>query len=102
MNRGPITPALITIPSSDAGLGDHVEGLRRLAFPADLEIRLRRISPRVEVRERAISGEAPASYVYRDGAWGSSHSASWWDKPNLSRVTVSVAGLITRAKATTR
>ena len=88
MSRGAITPAPIAIPSSDAAFGDHVYG--------------RRTFPRVVVRERTISGEAQAWYVYRDGAWGSSLSASLWDKPNLSRVTVSVAGLITRANATPR
>ena len=100
MNRGPIKPALITIPSSDAAFRDHVQRLRRLASPADLEIRLRRIFPRVVVRERTISGEAPAWYVYRDGAWGSSLSGSWWDDSDLPRVAVSPAGWITRANAT--
>ena len=74
MSRGPITPALITIPSSDAAFGDHVYGRRTFAH--------------VVVRERTISGEAQAWYVYRGGAWGSSLFGSWWDDPDLSQVTV--------------
>ena len=100
MNRGAIKPALIAIPSSDAAFRDHVQRLRRAASQADLEIRLRRIFPRVVVRERTISGEAPAWYVYRDGAWGSSLSGSWWADSDLPRLTVSPAGWITRANAT--
>jgi PAS domain-containing protein len=100
MTRGAIKPALITIPSSDAAFRDHVQKLRRSASPADLETRLRRMFPRVVVRERTISGEAPAWYVYRDGAWGSSLSGSWWDDPDLPRVTVSPAGWIIEANAT--
>ncbi len=100
MTRGPIKPALITIPSSDAAFRDHVQRLRRVASPADLETRLRRMFPRVVVRERTISGEAPAWYVYRDGAWGSSLAGSWWDDPDLPRVTVSASGWITEANAT--
>jgi hypothetical protein len=83
MNRGSNKPALITISSSDAAFRDHVQRVRRRASPADLEIRLRRIFPRVVVRERTISGEDPAWYVYRDGAWGSSLSGSWWADPDL-------------------
>lgn len=100
LRRRPIEPALITIPSSDGAFRQHVEQLERAATPAALETRLRRIFPRVVVRERTLSGEAPAWYVYRDGSWRSPAVGSWWDGDGLPRVTVSPDGWLVEANAT--
>jgi PAS domain-containing protein len=56
--------------------------------------------PRVVVRERMLSGEAPAWYVYRDGSWRSPLIGAWWDGADLPRVVVSPDGWITDANAT--
>jgi len=85
-------PALITIPSTDAAFRAHVHGIRRGAAPTELEARLRRLYPRVVVRERTLSGEAPAWYVYRDGSWRSQLAESWWGETNLPRVVISFDG----------
>jgi PAS domain-containing protein len=95
----PVEPALITIPASDAAFREHVHGLEPLTTPRDLETRLRRIFPRVVVRERTISG-APGWYVYRDGAWSSSLDGHWWDDPGLPRIVVSADGWFVEATPT--
>lgn len=95
----PVEPALITIPASDAAFREHVHGLEPLTTPRDLEGRLRRIFPRVVVRERTISG-APGWYVYRDGSWSSSLVGNWWDDPRLPALVVSVDGFFVEANAT--
>ena len=92
-------PALITIPGSDAAFRQHVNAMERTGTPADLEARLRRMFPRVVVRERSISG-APAWYVYRDGSWSSSLAGDWWDGAALPRVRVDRQGWITDADPT--
>ncbi len=100
IDRRADAPALITIPSADAAFRAHVQGIRRAASPAELESRLRRIYPRVVVRERTLSGEAPAWYVYRDGSWRSQLDEAWWEEANLPRVVVSSDGWITEANST--
>ena len=97
----PVEPALITIPTSDAAFREHVHTLSSAATPGELEARLRRVFPRVVVRERTISG-APGWYVYRDGAWSSSLTGEWWDDPRLPRVVVSGDGWVREANATAR
>ena len=94
-----VEPALITIPASDAAFREHVHNIVPLATPRELEMRLRRIFPRVVVRERTISG-APGWYVYRDGAWSSSLIGNWWDDPGLPKVVVSEDGWFTEANRT--
>jgi PAS domain-containing protein len=94
-----LEPALITVPASDAAFRQHVHNMAPLTSPRDLETRLRRIFPRVVVRERTISG-APAWYVYRDGAWSSSLAGDWWDHPGLPRVVVSDEGWLIEANPT--
>src|SRR6188474_808123 len=89
----PLEPAIITIPASDAAFREHVQGIAPMVSPRDLEARLRRIFPRVVIRERTISG-APGWYVYRDGAW--------WDDPGLPRVVLSVDGWFLDASPTAR
>ncbi|HSL77340.1 MAG TPA: PAS domain-containing protein [Candidatus Limnocylindrales bacterium] len=99
MSTRPVEPALITIPASDAAFREHVHGLVPLTTPRELEQRLRRIFPRVVVRERMISG-APGWYVYRDGSWSSSLVGDWWDDPHLPRVVLSADGWNVEANAT--
>jgi PAS domain-containing protein len=94
-----VEPALITIPASDAAFREHVHNIVPLTTPRELETRLRRMFPRVVVRERTISG-APGWYVYRDGAWSSSLIGNWWDDPGLPRVVVSEEGWFTEANRT--
>ena len=99
MSTRPVEPALITIPASDAAFREHVHGLAPSTTPRELEQRLRRIFPRVVVRERTISG-APGWYVYRDGSWSSSLVGNWWDDPQLPRVVLSADGWNVEANAT--
>lgn len=85
---------LITIPSADAAFRSHV--LRVAASvgrrPEALEERLKRVFPRVIVRERSLSGERPAWYVYRDGGWRADTDGAWWRDGGLPRVRVSGDG----------
>ena len=97
----PVEPALITIPTSDSAFREHVHTLAGAESPHDLEARLRRIFPRVVVRERTISG-APGWYVYRDGAWSSSLTGDWWDDARLPRVSFSADGWFQEANPTAR
>jgi PAS domain-containing protein len=97
----PVEPALITIPTSDAAFREHVHTVSPVATPVELEARLRRVFPRVVVRERTISG-APGWYVYRDGSWSSSLTGDWHDDPRLPRVVVSADGWVREASATAR
>jgi PAS domain-containing protein len=97
-----IRPSLVTIPSSDVAFGTHV---RRIigtgeASAQDLERRLRRVFPRVIVRERSLSGEAPVWYVYRDGRWRSPATADWWREAGLPRVRVSPDGWLVETTPT--
>jgi PAS domain-containing protein len=90
-------PQLITIPSADVPFRTHVERVRgRLSpdHPEQLETGLRQLFPRVVVRERALSGEAPVWYVYRDGGWRPSLTGPWWEAAGLPRIVVSVDGWI--------
>jgi len=94
------SPHLITIPSADAPFRAHVERVRRRVAPAgpdQLENGLRRLFPRVVVRERELSGEAPVWYVYRDGGWRPSLTGPWWEAPGLPRIVVSAEGWIVEA-----
>ena len=92
--------SLITIPSADVAFREHVSNLARPRRPEEFEARLRRIFPRVVVRERMLSGEDPAWYVYRDGSWRSPLVGAWWDGVDLPRVVLSPDGWITDANAT--
>ena len=96
----PSSPQLITIPSADAPFRAHVERVRRRlapAYPDQLETDLRRLFPRVVVRERALSGEAPVWYVYRDGSWRPSLEGPWWEAAGLPRIVISTDGWIEEA-----
>ncbi len=68
--------------------------------PDELEGRLRRMFPRVVVRERTLSSEAPAWYVYRDGGWRGATREAWWEDEAFPRVLVSPDGWISEANAT--
>jgi PAS domain-containing protein len=73
-----------------------------LASAAALQARLRRMFPRVLVRERALSSESPAWYVYRDGAWTPPLAGPWWDEPRLPRVAVGTDGWVLEANPAAR
>ena len=103
MDLHPAPPRIFTIPSDDPAFREHVDRIRRASRarrPEELETRLRRLFPRVVVRERGLSGESPAWYVYRDGGWRSSTTGPWWEAPGLPRVAVSSDGWLTEANAT--
>jgi PAS domain-containing protein len=90
---------LISIPTSDIAFRHFVQ--RTLAktqagSPADLERQLRRTYPRVLVRERGLTGELPAWYVYRDGAWRASDADAWWEDVAVPRLEASSDGWIRR------
>jgi PAS domain-containing protein len=94
------SPRLITIPSADSPFRAHVERVRRRLAPAgpdQLETGLRRLFPRVVIRERELSGEGPIWYVYRDGGWRPSLTGPWWEAAGLPRIVVSPEGWIEEA-----
>ena len=96
---------LVTIPSGDAAFREHVERLlarHPARRPADFQARLRTIFPRVTVRERALSGEMPIWYVYRDGGWLPSLIQRWWEVQDLPRLAVSLDGWIVEANPSAR
>jgi PAS domain-containing protein len=98
-------PRILTIPSDDAAFREHVERMRRgdrARRPQDLEARLRRLFPRVVVRERGLSGESPSWYVYRDGGWRSTTTGPWWEASGLPRLAVSSDGWLTEANPAAR
>ena len=91
-------PSITTIPSSDIAFRGHVLRVSAgLPQAGQLEARLRRIFPRVVVRERELSGEGPVWYVYRDGAWRPPADGQWWQADGLPRVVWSADGWITEA-----
>ncbi|MEJ7695539.1 MAG: hypothetical protein WKF78_02540 [Candidatus Limnocylindrales bacterium] len=90
-------PVLHTIPSTDAAFREHVERVADRERPRqapELERRLRRLFPRVRVRERSLSGERVAWYIYRDGGWVPPDDAPWWVDAGLARVRHDLDGLI--------
>lgn len=95
-------PRLVIIPSSDSAFGAHVTRIHRrgMASAAALEARLRRMFPRVAVRERSLSGEAPTWYVYRDGRWRAPEQAAWWTADGLPRVDLAADGWLAGATPT--
>jgi PAS domain-containing protein len=96
-------PRIFTIPSDDLAFREHVDRIRlasRARRPEELETRLRRLFPRVVVRERGLSGESPSWYVYRDGGWQSSTTGPWWEAHGLPRVAVSSDGWLSEANPT--
>lgn len=95
-------PRLIAIPSSDRGFNEHVRRIAAegMAGPQSLEQRLKRMFPRVAVRERTISGEPVAWYVYRDGGWRSDIDGNWWENDSLPRVAVRADGWLVSASPT--
>lgn len=103
MDLDPTPPRIFTIPSDDPAFREHVDRIRRgnrARRPEELEARLRRLFPRVVVRERGLSGESPSWYVYRDGSWRSSATGPWWEARGLPRVAISSDGWLTEANAT--
>jgi PAS domain-containing protein len=98
-------PGIRTIPSSDVAFEAIVAQIAAeggFRTPRDLGERLRRLFPRVLVRDRALTGERPVWYVYRDGAWRPNEDAPWWTQPGLPRFVVAPDGSITKANALAR
>lgn len=94
---------ITTIPSSDVAFAQHVAALSAKApdaTAAAFEQRLRRVFPRVVVRERSLSGETPSWYVYRDGGWRPDMSGPWWLDAGLPRLVVSPDGWVVTANRT--
>lgn len=56
--------------------------------------------PRVVVRERTISGEPAAWYIYRDGGWRPQLDGNWWDDELVPRVVVASDGWVVEASST--
>ena len=98
MDDGRARPSLITIPASDPAFRRLVGEIEHDGTPAALQARLRKVFPRVAVRERMISGSA-AWYVYRDGSWRSDLFGSWWEDDRLPRVVVSGEGWLEDANS---
>jgi PAS domain-containing protein len=94
-------PRLVTMPSSDLAFRDYVTGIAMdwADGAAALERRLRRIFPRVVVRERELFGELPVWYVYRDGGWLSAEPP-WWHDSTLPYVLVTPDGWLSGASVT--
>jgi hypothetical protein len=101
-DRSYVTPRLIAIPSSDRGFKEHVEkiAVHGMPGPESLERRLRRMFPRVVVRERSLSGEPSVWYVYRDGGWRPPSDGAWWEDDSLPRVVVAPDGWLIEASST--
>lgn len=98
-------PFLKTIPFTDSAFRAHVERIAQrhaLANAAALQARLRRMFPRVLVRERALSSELPTWYVYRDGAWTPPLAGPWWEERRLPRVVVGADGWVLEANPAAR
>lgn len=92
------TRSILTIPTSDLAFAEYVAATSEKhprTSAAEFERLLRRIFPRVVVRERSLSGETPSWYVYRDGAWRPEATGPWWVEPGLPRVVVSDEGWMT-------
>jgi hypothetical protein len=91
-------PWIRTIPSSDAAfvaLVDRITAEGTFRTPGELGRRLRKLFPRVLVRDRALSGEGDVWYVYRDGAWRpNGENGQWWARPGLPRIAVTPDGLV--------
>jgi PAS domain-containing protein len=95
--------SILTIPSSDLAFAAHVNAVNakeQHATPAAFERRLRTVFPRVVVRERSLSGETAAWYVYRDGAWRPTAAGPWWLDEGLPRVVVDEQGWVVDATRT--
>ncbi len=98
-------PGIRTIPSSDAAFRSLVERIAdegTFPTPNDLGRRLRRLFPRVLVRDRALAGEPPVWYVYRDGAWRPDDDGPWWTRPDLPRIVVAADGRVIEANTLAR
>ncbi len=95
----------MTIPSDDDAFDEHCHRLlARHGFtqPAQLQARLRRLFPRVVVRERELSGEPPAWYVYRDGGWRASSKRPWWLDRRVPRLVLGPDGWLREANPAAR
>jgi PAS domain-containing protein len=98
-------PRLITIPTTDAAFHRFVQRTRGRTQPGsvpEFEARLKRTYPRAVVRERGLTGEPAAWYVYRDGAWRRPDGDAWWDDPTVPHIAASPEGWIESMNRTAR
>jgi PAS domain-containing protein len=101
----PPVPRLMTIPSDDMAFTQHCQRLlmrHRYREPGQLQARLRRLFPCVVVRERVLSGEPTAWYVYRDGGWRGSSTRPWWLDRRISWLLLSPDGWLQQANPAAR
>jgi hypothetical protein len=93
-------PHLITIPATDAAFREYLRGVQQREpglAPTEFQARVRRLFPRVLVRERILSGESAAWYVYRDGTWVAPPAREWWAGAAVPSLTLSAEGWIVDA-----
>jgi hypothetical protein len=98
-------PRLMTIPSDDIAFARHCQRLlKRHGYrqAGQLQARLRRLFPCVVVRERVLSGEPTAWYVYRDGGWRGSSTRPWWLRRRTARLLLSPEGSLRQANPAAR
>jgi hypothetical protein len=96
-------PALITIPTTDTAFHAYVARVRARNLgvtPQQLQAHLRRVFPRVLVRNRDLAGTPEAWYVYRDGGWVPPPSVDWSLEPGVPRLTLSADGWLIDADPT--
>jgi hypothetical protein len=82
-----------TIPSGDRAFRRAVEVAtddEPAPSPEDLAARLRPLYPRIAVFERALSGEEPGFYAYRDGSYHQDAVETWWARPETLHARISV------------
>jgi PAS domain-containing protein len=86
VRNDPDQPTIRPIPSNDGAfvaLVERITAEESFSSPGALTRRLRRLFPRALVRDRALSGEGPVWYVYRDGGWRPDANGPWWSRPGL-------------------
>ncbi len=93
-------PITRTIPTRDrafARLVERVVSEAHFETPDDLTGHLRRMLPRVVVRDRGLAGEGTVWYVYRDGRWQDDLSDPWWQDPRVPTIACTLDGWIVEA-----
>jgi hypothetical protein len=86
------SPRITSLPSTDGAFARVVRSVldaQPEMSARELEWRLRTLYPDVAVRERGLSGEARAFYVYRDGRFRPESRDEWWRLPGVARARVS-------------
>jgi PAS domain S-box-containing protein len=89
------------MPRSDQAFARAAQRLAATVdSPSELEGRLRAVYPRTVVRERALSGEPPILYIYRDGRYEPEIADRWWEGTGVATAVIDLrTGTITEASA---